>query len=264
MAKKNTADEEPSAKKKAPAKKAATTATAKKDQKTAPKTKAKAEGTATKETKEKTGKAEKPKKEAPKKATAAKPEPKQKPQRAVSPPPEPEPKKPVEKKDPRHVEPQRNPANAVFALMEDREFRYSVIRPAIEKDKAGICRLATGKHQVKGFRNIALAPTVMLLPVLSQEANASTELAQRLLQSWLDDHADLRALVSAKLKALNYQPSETPITQDGFVEWRSMEHEHATTQYDGSFIDAQDKNAVMLMSLLLGWFGSDQDYDDEA
>ena len=159
---------------------------------------------------------------------------------------------------------QIHPANAVFALMEDREFRYSLIRPALEKDKAGICRLSTGKHQLHGFRHLALAPNVMIVPVLSDEANLSSKLARRLLGYWWDDHTELRAKVGARLAELGYAQQPEPFTADDEVSWTPMKKEHAELQYDGTFLAGEDKNHVMLMSLLLGWFGGDEDVTDAA
>ena len=158
---------------------------------------------------------------------------------------------------------QNHPANAVFALMEDRNFRFSVVRPALEADKAGLARLATGKHQLRGFRNIARAPMSMLLPVISDEANLSAELAQRILRHWFDNQEELRSLVIARLQLLGYEVKETPFDEYGNVEWRMLKPEHADEQYDGQFVEGQD--GVMLMSLLLGWFGAeDSDQDDET
>jgi hypothetical protein len=162
---------------------------------------------------------------------------------------------------------QIHPANAVFALMEDRDFRYSIIRPALEKDKAGVCRLASGKHQLKGFRHLALAPTVMIVPVLSDEANVSTKLARRLLEYWWEEKGMLRELVSVKLREYGYTPNTEPFNADDDVSWTPMKKEHAEAQYDGTFLESEDKNHVMLMSLLLGWFGGDEDAaaaDDDA
>jgi len=103
-------------------------------------------------------------------------------------------------------ETQTHPANAVFALMDDRDFRYSVVRPALEADKAGVARLTTGKHQVRGFRNAARAPISMLLPIMSEEANLSPELAERVLRHWFEDQKELRSKVGDKLKELGYEP----------------------------------------------------------
>ena len=159
---------------------------------------------------------------------------------------------------------QQHPANMVFALMEDRSFRHSVVRPALEADKNGLARLATGKHQLRGFRNIARAPLSMLLPVISDEANLSTELAHRILQHWFDNQGLLKGLVEAKLQLLGYEVKETPFDEYGNVEWRMLKGEHAEMQYDGTFLEEQDQNAVMLMSLLLGWFGAeDENGEDE-
>ncbi len=152
-----------------------------------------------------------------------------------------------------------HPANAVFALMEDREFRHSIIRPALAKDKAGLARLTTGKHQMKGFRNMAKAPAVMLVSVISDEANLSAALARRILTLWLEDAGVLRGVVAAKLATLGYEINETTFDDDDQVTWRPLADEHATEQFDGSFLEGEDPNAVMLMSLLLGWFGSDKD-----
>lgn len=158
---------------------------------------------------------------------------------------------------------QRHPANAVFALMDDREFRYSVIRPALEKDKSGVCRLTTGKHQLKGFRHLAKAPDIMIVPVLSDEANVSEDLAKRVLEEWIGAQLPLREKVSGKLKELGYDPVLTPFDADGKIAWQPLKDEHAKPQYDGTFLEGDDKNAVMLMSLLLGWFGSDKDEQAE-
>ncbi|MBR9978195.1 MAG: hypothetical protein KFH87_08920 [Bacteroidetes bacterium] len=158
---------------------------------------------------------------------------------------------------------QSHPANAVFALMDDRQFRYSVIRPALEEDKATISRLATGKHQLKGFRNISRAPMSMLLPVISDEANLSAEMARRILDRWFTKEDELKSLVAAKLQLLGYEPKEAPFDEEGNVEWQMLAKEHADMQYDGTFIEDQDENAVMLMSLLLGWFGADDDAEEE-
>ena len=158
---------------------------------------------------------------------------------------------------------QSHPANAVFALMEDRAFRFSVVRPALEADKNNLSRLATGKHQLKGFRNIARAPMSMLLPVISDEANVSTELAHRILQHWFDSQDMLRSLVIAKLQLLGYEPKEQPFDEHGNVEWRLLKKEDADTQYDGSFLPDQDENGAMLMSLLLGWFGAEDEGTEE-
>jgi hypothetical protein len=159
---------------------------------------------------------------------------------------------------------QRHPANAVFALMDDREFRYSVVRPGLEKDKAGVCRLSTGKHQLRGFRHLAKAPDVMIIPVLSDEANLSEELARRLLEEWLAVQMPLREKVSTKLKELGYDPVLTPFDAEGKISWQAVKDEHAKLQYDGTFLDGEDKNAIMLMSLLLGWFGSDKEEEVES
>jgi hypothetical protein len=159
-----------------------------------------------------------------------------------------------------------HPANAVFALMEDRDFRHSIIRPALAKDKAGLARLTTGKHQLKGFRNMAKAPAVMLVSVISDEANLSAPLARRILELWLDDAGVLRGVVAAKLATLGYEISESTFDDDDQVTWRPLADDHATEQFDGTFLEGEDPNAVMLMSLLLGWFGSDKDgvAEDEA
>ncbi len=155
--------------------------------------------------------------------------------------------------------PQIHPANAVFALMEDRAFRFSVIRPAMENDKAGLCRLTTGKYQLKGFRNIAKAPSIMLLPVLSDEANVSADLARTVLQSWYDEEIDLRSRVGEKLTSRGYTPRPTPFDEEGQVTWNVMKPDDANAQFDGHFLPDDDKNAVMLMSLLLGWFGTNDE-----
>ena len=158
----------------------------------------------------------------------------------------------------------RHPANAVFALMEDREFRYSIIRPALEKDKEALCRLSTGKHQLKGFRYLNRAPNVMIVPVLSDEANLSAELARALLERWFEDQAMLKGLVAAKLQLLGYEPAESPFDERGEIGWNTMSEEHAEEQFEGTFLTDQDKNHVMLMSLLLGWFGHEQGEEDDA
>lgn len=159
---------------------------------------------------------------------------------------------------------QSHPANAVFALMDDRQFRYSIIRPALEEDKTTIARLATGKHQLKGFRNISRAPMSMLLPVISDEANLSAEMAQRILDRWFSTEDELKSLVAAKLQLLGYEPKESPFDEDGNIKWQMLAKEHADMQYDGTFIEDKDENAVMLMSLLLGWFGADDDPEEEG
>jgi len=156
-------------------------------------------------------------------------------------------------------EKQTHPANAVFALMDDRNFRYAVVRPALEADKAALARLTTGKHQVRGFRNIARAPLSMLLPIISEEANLSAELAARVLSHWFDAEVDLRTAVGAKLKELGYEPGTAALDEEGNANWLPLQKEHADLQFDGAFLPDQDQNAVMLMSLLLGWFGSEDD-----
>jgi hypothetical protein len=152
-----------------------------------------------------------------------------------------------------------HPANAVFALMDDRDFRFSIIKPALEADKAGLCRLTTGKHQLRGFRNISRAPISLILPVLSDEANVSAELAERALRHWYAAQDTLREAVSAKLTELGYEPTKEPFDKDGMVSWTPLKKEYADLQYDGKFLEAEDSNGVMLMSLLLGWFGGDED-----
>ena len=161
-------------------------------------------------------------------------------------------------------EPLAHPANAVFALMDDRDFRYSVIRPGLEKDKAGICRLTTGKHQLKGFWHLGKAPDVMIVPVLSDEANVSAELAKKLLEYWLETQQALKDKVGGKLLELGYETVATPFDAEEKITWRAMKDEHAKQQYDGTFIEDEDKNAVMLMSLLSGWFGSDKEDENET
>ncbi len=158
---------------------------------------------------------------------------------------------------------QSHPANAVFALMDDRAFRHSVVRPALEADKAALSRLATGKHQLHGFRNISRAPISMLLPVMSEEANLSPELAKRILSHWFTAQDVLKGLVAAKLQLLGYEPQETPFDEDGNVQWQMLKKDHADTQYEGTFVEGEDMNAVMLMSLLLGWFGAEDDDAEE-
>jgi len=159
--------------------------------------------------------------------------------------------------------PQPHPANAVFALMDDRQFRYSVIQPALEADKHELCRHATGKNQVRGFRNLAKAPTSLLLPVISDEANLSAELARRILEHWMERERTLRERVTETLREHGYEPVEQAFDDAGMVRWNTVSKEHAEMQYDGKFIDGEDKNAVMLMSLLLGWFGSEDEEETE-
>lgn len=161
-------------------------------------------------------------------------------------------------------EPFVHPANVVFSFMEDREFRFSVVRPGLEHDKAGVCRLSTGKHQLKGFRHLEKAPDVMVVPVLSDEAAISAELAKALLAAWLTANQPLRERVAARLAELGYGVQDQPFDEDDNASWRSLADEHAQLQYDGAFMEGEDKNAVMLMSLLLGWFGSDKDDDEET
>lgn len=161
-------------------------------------------------------------------------------------------------------EAQEHPANVVFALMEDKDFRYSVIRPALEKDKAALCRLATGKHMVKGFRNIAKAPTSLILPVISEEANLSAELAKRILEHWTGEQSELRGKVASKLQESGFEPKESLFNEQDQVQWHSLSEEVASSQFDGTFLPDEDSNAVMLMSLLLGWFGSDEQGEEDA
>ncbi|MCB2204687.1 hypothetical protein KQI65_08055 [bacterium] len=165
-------------------------------------------------------------------------------------------------------EKQSHPANAVFALMDDRKFRFSVVRPALEADKTALAQLTTGKHQVRGFRNIGRAPISMLLPIISEEANLSQELASRILSYWFDEEKELREKVSAKLSELGYEPGTVAIDEDGNANWLPLQKEHADLQFDGNFLPDADMNGVMLMSLLLGWFGSDEEEEavdgDEA
>ncbi len=158
---------------------------------------------------------------------------------------------------------QSHPANAVFALMDDRAFRHSVVRPALEADKAGLARLTTGKHQLRGFRNFARAPLSLLLPVISDEANLSPELAYRILSHWFETQEMLRGLVTAKLQLLGYEPQETPFDEEKNVQWQMLKKEHADMQYDGTFVEGEDMNGVMLMSLLLGWFGAEDETEEE-
>lgn len=160
-------------------------------------------------------------------------------------------------------EPFVHPANVVFSFMEDREFRLSVVRPGIAKDKAAVCRLSTGKHQLKGFRHLEKAPDVMVAPVLSDEAVISAELAKALLAAWLEVNGPLRDRVAARLAELGYTAQEHAFDEDDNASWRSLADEHAKLQYEGSFLEGEDKNAVMFMSLLLGWFGSDKDDEPE-
>lgn len=158
---------------------------------------------------------------------------------------------------------QTQPANAVFALMDDRQFRFSVVRPALEEDKVGLSRLTTGKHQLRGFRNIFRAPVSLLLPVIADEANLSAELAERILAKWYGVQDELREAVAAKLSELGYEPQEEPFDEEGAVRWKSLKPEHAEKQYEGSFLENQDSNGVMLMSLLLGWFGADEEEEEK-
>lgn len=155
-----------------------------------------------------------------------------------------------------------HPANAVFALMDDRNFRFSIIKPALEADKNGLCRLTTGKHQLRGFRNISRAPMSLLLPVISDEANVSTELAERVLLHWFEAQSELRETVGAKLTELGYEIKKEAFDEEGLIQWTSLKKEHADLQYDGTFLEELDSNAVMLMSLLLGWFGGDEEEEE--
>jgi len=145
--------------------------------------------------------------------------------------------------------------------MEDKEFRYSILKPAIEQDKAALCRLTTGKHQLRGFRNLAKAPSILIIPVLSDEANVSAELAEAILRHWLKNSSSLQEVVSAKLNELGYEVNTETFDVDGLIAWKPMANDHAQLQFDGKFLEGEDSNAVMLMSLLLGWFGSDKDND---
>jgi len=154
---------------------------------------------------------------------------------------------------------QQHPANAVFLLLEDRQFRLSVIKPGIEKERHRLGKLVTGKHQVKGFRTITKAPLSMLLPVISDEASVAPELARALLQHWYDANGELRSIVAAKLKEYGYEPQEQPFDGEGQANWRTMKTAHADMQFEGGFIEGADQNAVMLMSLLLGWLGANDD-----
>lgn len=156
-------------------------------------------------------------------------------------------------------EAQEHPANVVFALMEDKNFRHSVIRPGLEQDKAGLCRLVTGKHQVKGFRNIAKAPGSLILPAISEEANLSADLAKSILEYWSAGQTTLREKVATKLRDLGYEPKTMLFNENGQVEWHTLSEEVASSQFDGTFLPDEDSNAVMLMSLLLGWFGSEEE-----
>ncbi|PLX30710.1 MAG: hypothetical protein C0600_07665 [Ignavibacteria bacterium] len=155
-----------------------------------------------------------------------------------------------------------HPANAVFALMDDRNFRYSIIKPALEADKAALCRLTTGKHQLRGFRNISRAPLSLLLPVISDEANVATELAEKVLRHWFAAQGELREAVGARLTELGYDIKDDAFDEEGLIQWASLKKEHADLQYDGKFLEELDSNAVMLMSLLLGWFGGDDEEDE--
>jgi hypothetical protein len=156
-------------------------------------------------------------------------------------------------------EEQRHPANAVFMLLEDRQFRFSVVKPGLEKERQRLGRLVTGKHQVRGFRNISKAPASLLLPVLAEEANVSPELARALLGHWMDDNSTLKEKVVTRLKELGYEPKDIPFDDMGNTSWQTMNPEHANSQFEGTFLPDEDDNAVMLMSLLLGWFGSDEE-----
>jgi len=158
---------------------------------------------------------------------------------------------------------QAQPANAVFALMDDRQFRFSVVRPALEEDKVGLCRLTTGKHQLRGFRNIFRAPVSLLLPVIADEANLSAELAERILAKWFDVKSELRERVAGRLRELGYEPRDEPFDEESAVRWNNLKPEHAEQQFEGTFVDEQDSNGVMLMSLLLGWFGADEEQEQE-
>lgn len=158
---------------------------------------------------------------------------------------------------------QAQPANAVFALMDDRQFRFSVVRPALEEDKVGLCRLTTGKHQLRGFRNIFRAPVSLLLPVIADEANLSAELAERILAKWFEVQGELREAVAARLRELGYEPREEPFDEEGAVRWDTLKPEYAEQQFEGNFVEGQNSNGVMLMSLLLGWFGADEEQEQE-
>ena len=160
--------------------------------------------------------------------------------------------------------PQPYPANTVFALMEDKEFRNPIIRQALEKDKTGVCRLTTGKNQLKGYRNLAKAPMSMLIPVISNDANISDELAEKILRFWLGDQTELEDKVAEKLRTLGYEPQTNIFDEEHKVHWNFLKKEHAEAQFEGTFIDGVDKNAVMLMSLLLGWFGSEEEEEEET
>lgn len=160
-------------------------------------------------------------------------------------------------------EPRSYPANAVFALMDEKEFRYEVIRPALEKDKEGLCRLVTGKHQLRGFRHISKAPMVMLVPVISDEANESSDLAEGILKHWFSSKRSLKKKVSEQLIELGYEPRKKPFDDSGMTSWKPLTPDQAQSQFDGNFIEEEDKNAVMLMSLLLGWFGSEEEEEDD-
>ncbi len=151
---------------------------------------------------------------------------------------------------------QSHPAHAVFALMEDRDFRYSVIRPALEARKDKLCRLTSGRYQVRGYRNLAKAPLSLLLPVISDDANVSSELAEQILVHWFEHNTELEGMLREKLDALGLKTHAAPFDEDGMATWDVLPSEQAQAQFDGTFVEGQDKNAVMLMSLLLGWFGA--------
>jgi hypothetical protein len=159
---------------------------------------------------------------------------------------------------------QHHPANTVFLLLEDRSFRFEVIKPGLLKEKHRLGKLVSGKHQVKGFRHISKAPVSMIIPAVSEEVNVSPELAQVLLQHWFDDNSELKELVASKLSSLGYEPKKQPFDDNGNTSWLVMKNDHADAQYKGTFLEGEDENGVMLMSLLLGWFGNDEDESSEA
>ncbi|MFA6235176.1 MAG: hypothetical protein WC824_13460, partial [Bacteroidota bacterium] len=85
------------------------------------------------------------------------------------------------------------------------------------------------------------------------------ELAQRILTHWFTTQEVLKGLVAAKLQLLGYEPKESPFDEEGNVQWQMLKKDHADAQYDGTFVEGEDMNGVMLMSLLLGWFGAEDD-----
>ena len=158
---------------------------------------------------------------------------------------------------------QKHPANAVFLLLDDRKFRHSVIKTALDRDKQGICRLATGKTQLPGFRNFAKAPVQLLVPVISDDVSVGDELAHRVLIHWFEANVDLEGKVRAKLQELGYEPQAAPFDEEKQVSWQPLSPEHADLQYEGEFLPDENADSAMLMSLLLGWFGADEEEADE-